>query len=117
MRPVSAEATRSTIPVCRGPPGATIRRVGSPERSFPLAGPKESTSVVTSAQRARLVLSLGVLNIVLASFALAVGIIGPRVPDRGVAGLDRSPVLSSSAPTPLETAPTAPPKPTPTTGV
>ena len=57
---------------------------------------------MTSAQRARLVLALGVLNLVLASFALAVGVIGPRPPDQGVAVLDQSPP-SSSAPTPGET--------------
>jgi hypothetical protein len=53
---------------------------------------------VTSAQRARLVLALGVLNLVLASFALAVGIVGPRQPDQGVAGVDRSSPPSSFAP-------------------
>ena len=55
---------------------------------------------MTSAQRARLVLALGVLNLVLASFALAVGIVGPRQPDQGVAGVDRSSPPSSSAPSP-----------------
>jgi hypothetical protein len=58
---------------------------------------------VTSAQRARLVLALGVLNLVLATFALAVGIVGPRQPDQGVAGVDRSPPPSSAAPSPEAT--------------
>ena len=102
-RHVSTEA--NTLPHAggRGPPDATIRGVGSPVHYFLLAGPKESTSDVTSAQRARLVLALGVLNLVLASFALAVGIVGPRQPDQGVAGVDRSSPPSSSAPSPEAT--------------
>jgi hypothetical protein len=68
-----------------------------------VAGPKESTSVVTIAQRARLVIALGVLNLVLASFALAVGIAGPLPPDQDVAGIDRTPIVSGLAETPSAT--------------
>ncbi|HTG42112.1 MAG TPA: hypothetical protein VK697_10930, partial [Methylomirabilota bacterium] len=75
---------------------------------------------MTSAQRARLVLSLGVLNLVLASFALAVGIVGPRQPDQGIAGIDRSSPPSSSASAPASTEPGAgsiEPSSTPPSGV
>ena len=58
---------------------------------------------MTSAQRARLVLALGVLNLVLASFALAVGITGSRPTDLGVAGVDRSPTMSSPTASPAVT--------------
>jgi len=58
---------------------------------------------VTSAQRARLVLALGVLNLVLASFALAVGITGSRPTDLGVAGVDRSPIVASPTGSPAVT--------------
>ena len=58
---------------------------------------------MTSAQRARLVVALGVLNLVLASFAFAVGIGAPRLPDQGIAAV-------SAAPSPpLTPAPSIPP--------
>jgi hypothetical protein len=60
---------------------------------------------VTSAQRARLVLALGVLNLVLASFALAVGITGSRPTDLGVAGVDRTPSPASPTSSPVTTTP------------
>ena len=79
-----------------------------------MAGPKESSSVVTSAQRARLVIALGVLNLVLATFALAVGFTAPRPPDRGIAGIDQTPAASAPVATPLVTPTGGPSTPAPT---
>jgi hypothetical protein len=78
---------------------------------------------VTSAQRARLVVALGVLNLVLASLALAVGISAPTQPIPGVAAAPSStpagpvslppvetpPPVRTPSPGPTESAPPAPP--------
>jgi hypothetical protein len=53
---------------------------------------------VTSAQRARLVVALGVLNLVLATVALAVGIGAPRVPGDGIAIASPSTVETGASP-------------------
>lgn len=61
---------------------------------------------MTSAQRARLVVALGVLNLVLATFALAVGLGAPRTAPNEVAGASPTPIVtpgpstSPSGPTP-----------------
>jgi hypothetical protein len=69
---------------------------------------------VTSAQRARLVVALGVLNLVLASLAFAVGIGAPRLPAGEVAAVSLVP--SAAAPSSLargEPRPTPPLEPSP----
>jgi hypothetical protein len=82
---------------------------------------------VTSAQRARLVVALGVLNLVLASLAFAVGITAPTQPTDGVAAAPSTAPSPVSLPPPIETQtpppsrstpgptqPTSTPAPTPT---
>ena len=64
---------------------------------------------MTSAQRARLVVALGVLNLVLATFALAVGFGAPRTEPGGLA------VVPTPVVTPPSSASPAGPGPTPTT--
>src|SRR5690242_19068788 len=79
-----------------------------------MAGRKERTRDVTSVQRARLVVALGVLNLVLATFALAVGFGAPRTAPGEVAVISPTPVVTvppsttPSGPTPTETT-TSPP--------
>jgi hypothetical protein len=66
---------------------------------------------VTSAQRVRLVVALGILNLILASFAFAVGIGAPRQPEGQIAeatsapspaltSANESPDLGTPGPTP-----------------
>jgi hypothetical protein len=52
---------------------------------------------VTSAQRARLVVAMGLLNLILATVALTAGVVAPTQPDRGIAG-GPSPIPSVVAP-------------------
>ena len=59
---------------------------------------------MTSAQRARLVVALGVLNLVLATLAFAVGITVPELPPDGVAVIP-----SPTAPAPVSLPPVEPP--------
>jgi hypothetical protein len=68
---------------------------------------------VTSAQRARLVVALGVLNLVLATLAFAVGIGAPRPPLGGVAAAPTPapPSLAAVSPS-VEPVPTSAPAPT-----
>ena len=56
---------------------------------------------MTTAQRARLVVALGVLNLVLATFALAVGIGAPSEPSGEVAAATSAPSPPSATATPL----------------
>ena len=76
---------------------------------------KERTKDVTSAQRARLVVALGVLNLVLAAFAFAVGFGAPERPPDGIAVGPSSPGVvtpsaeGSSQPTETTEPSTAPP--------
>src|SRR4029079_16323190 len=76
---------------------------------------------VTSAQRVRLVVALGILNLIIASFAFAVGIGAPRQPEGQIAeatsapspaltSANESPNLGTPGPTPPPSGePTAPP--------
>ena len=70
---------------------------------------------MTSAQRARLVVALGLLNLVLATVALTAGLIAPSQPDRGVAA-GTSPAPSELVPG-TSSNPSASPANSPTTPV
>lgn len=72
----------------------------------------EMCTDVTTAQRARLVVALGALNLVLATFALAVGLNAPRVPD-GVAIASPGPVGTPPVVQPSGSTPTVGPTPAP----
>src|SRR5215216_5684081 len=82
---------------CRPRGGLRRRTQGSP------------LHVVTSAQRARLVVAMGLLNLILATVALTAGVVVPT-PDRGIA-------VSSPVPsTPAAAASAEPGVPTPGQG-
>jgi hypothetical protein len=70
---------------------------------------------VTAAQRLRLVLALGVINLILATVALSVGITGIQSPPATAGGSTPPVAFVSPAPTgatPTSTTPTTPPGPT-----
>jgi hypothetical protein len=79
-----------------------------------LRRPKESSSTVTVAQRARLVVALGILNLCLATLAVAVGTFGiPSSPIRPIAtgpvAARPSPSPSIDSPAPSQGLPSSPP--------
>ena len=76
-------------------PGATI--AGSPRDLGHCPVGRSPYAVVTASQRARLVVAMGLLNLVLATVALTAGLVAPAQPDRGIAG-GASPVPSVVAP-------------------
>jgi translation initiation factor IF-2 len=79
----------------------------SAERTSPPV-PGSRTDTVTVAQRARLVVAMGLLNIILATVALTAGIVGPTRPEGQIAEGSRAP-----APSAVATAPTSSVAPTP----
>jgi hypothetical protein len=77
-----------------GGPGATIGP--SPQDSVSPVGRSPSV-VVTSAQRARLVVALGLLNLILATVALTAGALAPTRPGPEVAGGNQSAAPTGAA--------------------
>ena len=65
---------------------------------------------MSNAQRARLVIAMGVLNLILATVALTAGVVGPTQPRGDVAGVTGTPAPSVAVPASVvpEPTPTAP---------
>src|SRR4029078_3755957 len=102
-----ARATRQL----RSGPGDTIPAVRGPRGSPSVPVGRSLDRDVTSAQRVRLVVALGILNLILASVAFAVGIGAPRQPEGQIAeatsapspaltSANESPDLGTPGPTP-----------------
>src|SRR5438874_13134818 len=68
----------------------TVRRADSEGRTW------SPLHVVTTAQRARLVVALGLLNLILATVALTAAFVSPASPDHDIAVLGATPAPSSS---------------------
>ena len=82
-----------------GEAGATIHRSAERTPSVPGRSPNHT---VTTAQRARLVVAMGLLNLILATVALTAGAVAPTPPNDGIAAATATPERSPTTPSPSE---------------